>query len=155
APQQKTAAAPAQAPQKAPAAPAPQRPAPQQTPAQTRTAQQSPASGRDGGSREASPPDMTPVISKEELRRTRSSPLGRKIAAEHGVDISGMEGTGLSGRVTKQDIMAYLDRGASAAPEPARGRATTQAPAPQPAMQFRPGESTRVEPMTTIRRKIA
>ncbi|HKY31448.1 MAG TPA: biotin/lipoyl-containing protein, partial [Candidatus Polarisedimenticolia bacterium] len=40
--------------------------------------------------------------SREELRRTRSSPVVRKMAAEHGIDISSLEGTGISGRVTKQ-----------------------------------------------------
>ena len=43
----------------------------------------------------------------EELRRTKSSPLVRKIAQEHGVDIARLEGTGLSGRVTKNDILSF------------------------------------------------
>src|SRR5262249_30753794 len=46
---------------------------------------------------------------EEELTRTRSSPLVRKIAAEHGVDISQIEGTGLAGRVTKNDIFSYIE----------------------------------------------
>ncbi|MGI8898784.1 MAG: biotin/lipoyl-containing protein, partial [Pyrinomonadaceae bacterium] len=41
----------------------------------------------------------------EELRKTKSSPLVRKIAQEHGVDIAKLDGTGLSGRVTKNDIL--------------------------------------------------
>ncbi|HEY6552218.1 MAG TPA: dihydrolipoamide acetyltransferase family protein, partial [Vicinamibacteria bacterium] len=49
--------------------------------------------------------DMT----AEELRHTRSSPVVRKIAAEHNVDISGIPGTGISGRVTKQDILEHLE----------------------------------------------
>ena len=44
----------------------------------------------------------------EDLRRTKSSPLVRKIAQEHGVDISQLEGTGLSGRVTKNDILSFI-----------------------------------------------
>jgi 2-oxoglutarate dehydrogenase E2 component (dihydrolipoamide succinyltransferase) len=48
---------------------------------------------------------------KEELRRTRSSPLVRNIAREHGVEISQVQGSGLSGRVTKRDILAYVARG--------------------------------------------
>ncbi|HEY3174714.1 MAG TPA: 2-oxoglutarate dehydrogenase, E2 component, dihydrolipoamide succinyltransferase [Candidatus Polarisedimenticolia bacterium] len=87
--------------------------------------------------------------SREELRRTRSSPLVRKIAAEHGIDISGIEGTGISGRVTRQDIMAHVERGAGA---PAAR--TPAAAAPIPSI-FKPGESTRVEPMSAIRKKIA
>src|ERR1041384_2523064 len=48
----------------------------------------------------------------EELRRTKSSPLVRNIAREHGIDISQLEGTGASGRVTKNDILSYIESGA-------------------------------------------
>ncbi len=47
---------------------------------------------------------------KDELRRTRSSPLVRKIAEEHDVDISEIEGTGIGGRVTKQDILSFIEK---------------------------------------------
>src|SRR5713101_3606174 len=48
----------------------------------------------------------------EEAIRQRSSPLVRKIAQEHNIDISHIDGTGIAGRVTKQDILSYLgDRG--------------------------------------------
>ena len=40
----------------------------------------------------------------------RSSPLVRKIAREHGVNLSQISGTGLGGRITKQDIMAFIER---------------------------------------------
>jgi pyruvate dehydrogenase E2 component (dihydrolipoamide acetyltransferase) len=99
--------------------------------------------------------------SVEELRRTRSSPVVRKMAAEHGVDISALEGTGISGRVTKQDLLSYLERGGAAAgPGPARPAGPAPSPMPSaPPMQappaFRPGEAVRIEPMTTMRRKIA
>jgi 2-oxoglutarate dehydrogenase E2 component (dihydrolipoamide succinyltransferase) len=53
----------------------------------------------------------------DELRRTRSSPLVRRIAAEHHLDISAIKGTGLGGRVTKQDVMDHLAK-AAAAPTP-------------------------------------
>jgi pyruvate dehydrogenase E2 component (dihydrolipoamide acetyltransferase) len=53
--------------------------------------------------------------SLEERLRTKSSPLVRKIAAEHGVEIAGVPGTGISGRVTKRDIMQFLESGGSAA----------------------------------------
>jgi 2-oxoglutarate dehydrogenase E2 component (dihydrolipoamide succinyltransferase) len=49
------------------------------------------------------------IPSKAELRRQRSSPLVRNIAAEHGVDLAEVQGTGLSGRVTKRDILAYVE----------------------------------------------
>ena len=47
--------------------------------------------------------------SYEERLRTKSSPLVRKIAAEHGVEIAGINGSGIAGRVTKRDILAHLD----------------------------------------------
>jgi pyruvate dehydrogenase E2 component (dihydrolipoamide acetyltransferase) len=90
----------------------------------------------------------------EELRRTKSSPLVRKIAKEHGVDVGGLEGTGLSGRVTKNDILSFIESGApapvarsAASPAPAR-----DIPASPPA---KPGEGDRVEQMTVMRKKIA
>jgi 2-oxoglutarate dehydrogenase E2 component (dihydrolipoamide succinyltransferase) len=87
-----------------------------------------------------------PGESQEELLRRRSSPVVRAIAEEKGVDISQLSGTGISGRVTKQDIEAFLagatQIGArpSAAPSAAREDsskgvqpAATAAPAPQTA----------------------
>jgi 2-oxoglutarate dehydrogenase E2 component (dihydrolipoamide succinyltransferase) len=53
-------------------------------------------------------------ISKEDLRRQRSSPLVRRIAKEHNVDIRLIKGTGISGRVTKQDILGFLKSGGPA-----------------------------------------
>src|SRR5690242_10591992 len=50
----------------------------------------------------------------EDLRRTKSSPLVRKIAEEHGIDIGQLEGTGMSGRVTKNDILSFIESGAPA-----------------------------------------
>ena len=88
---------------------------------------------------------------KEELRRQKSSPLVRKIAREHNVDIQQINGTGISGRVTKNDILGYISSGA----------ATAAAPAPKPAAApvhvpaFRPGERVEIVPMTIMRKKIA
>jgi 2-oxoglutarate dehydrogenase E2 component (dihydrolipoamide succinyltransferase) len=90
--------------------------------------------------------------SADELRRTKSSPLVRKIAAEHGVDIAKLEGTGLSGRVTKNDILSFIESGA--APAPAAAPAAAPAPAPS-APAVRPGEGDRVEQMSVMRKKIA
>src|SRR6478735_2773418 len=53
----------------------------------------------------------------DELRRIKSSPLVRKIAAEHGVDITRIPGSGLSGRVTKQDILSFIETGAALRPQ--------------------------------------
>jgi pyruvate dehydrogenase E2 component (dihydrolipoamide acetyltransferase) len=49
----------------------------------------------------------------EERVRTKSSPLVRKIAAEHGLNIASMQGTGIAGRVTKRDIVGFIDSGAA------------------------------------------
>jgi pyruvate dehydrogenase E2 component (dihydrolipoamide acetyltransferase) len=87
-----------------------------------------------------------------ELRRTRSSPLVRKIAKEHGIDITGLNGTGISGRVTKKDITGFIESGGAAAraASPASARASIP---PPPA--FQPGESVRIEKMGVMRKKIA
>jgi len=99
----------------------------------------------------------------EELRRTKSSPLVRKIAQEHGVDIARLEGTGLSGRVTKNDILSFIESGSPAtagtgtksqAAQPAR--ATSSAAIQEvPAPPAKPAEGDRVEQMTVMRKKIA
>jgi pyruvate dehydrogenase E2 component (dihydrolipoamide acetyltransferase) len=55
--------------------------------------------------------------SLEERLRTKSSPLVRKMAAEHGLEISALHGSGIAGRVTKRDILKYIESGGpSAAP---------------------------------------
>jgi 2-oxoglutarate dehydrogenase E2 component (dihydrolipoamide succinyltransferase) len=84
----------------------------------------------------------------EERLRTKSSPLVRKIAAEHGIELARMQGTGIAGRVTKRDIESYLASGASAAPARsmhAPHGVEQHGPDPEPW----PGD--RVEPMTKIR----
>jgi 2-oxoglutarate dehydrogenase E2 component (dihydrolipoamide succinyltransferase) len=67
--------------------------------------------------------------SAEERLRTRSTPVVRKIAAEHGVDIASVPGTGHAGRVTKQDILSFIEvDGRDAAPAE-RGRPALGEPA--------------------------
>jgi len=115
----------------------------------------------------------------EERLRRRSTPLVRKIAAEHGVDLSEVQGTGRAGRVTKQDILAYIEqreKAAAAAAPAARATATAAPPAApraaptgvmdadqlwnlfysqvrHPEWPVRPND--RVEPMDRIRRLTA
>ena len=93
---------------------------------------------------EAEDDDAQP--STDDLRRQRSSPLVRRIAKEHDVDIRLIKGTGISGRVTKQDILGFIDSGKGRR-APAGGGVTIPA--------FAPGESVRVVPMSVMRRKIA
>ncbi len=62
------------------------------------------------------------------------SPLVRKLAQEHGLDLSSIAGTGAGGRITKADVMQAVSSGAgTAAPAPGPSSATAQAPAPAPA----------------------
>src|ERR1700692_4548117 len=77
----------------------------------------------------------TPQGSDEE-EEARSSPLVRKIAREHGVSLSQISGTGLGGRITKQDIMAFIERAPSAAAAPS-------APAAPQAAASAPSRTTR------------
>jgi pyruvate dehydrogenase E2 component (dihydrolipoyllysine-residue acetyltransferase) len=92
--------------------------------------------------------------SVEELRRQKSSPLVRRIAREHHVDIHQIHGTGISGRVTKNDILGFIQSGKATAPAAASQPATAR-PAPEPGPVFRPGERVEIVPMTIMRKKIA
>ncbi len=88
---------------------------------------------------------VQPVQHVEDVRRARSSPLVRRIAKEHHVDIATIAGSGIGGRVTKQDILGFLEHRPSGAP-----KAPTQyIPA------FRPGEPVEIVPMGVMRKKIA
>jgi len=102
----------------------------------------------------------------EERLRRRSTPLVRRIAAEHGVDIASVSGTGHAGRVTKQDILSFIDQ---QRPVEAASSKPVRPPAPaevtgdfwsifygqvrHPEFNERPGD--RVEPMDRIRRLTA
>ena len=114
------------------------------------------------------PPAKAAEPTVEELRRTKSSPLVRKIAQEHNVDISKLEGTGLSGRVTKNDILSFIESGTAPAATPtapappsrqeapAAVSAAPAAPAELPASPPpRPQMGDRVESMSVMRKKIA
>ena len=94
---------------------------------------------------------------KEDLRRQKSSPLVRRIAREHNVDIQQIQGTGISGRVTKHDILGFIESGKGRiAPPPAETYAARPPAAPPAhAPVFKPGERVEIVPMTIMRRKIA
>jgi pyruvate dehydrogenase E2 component (dihydrolipoyllysine-residue acetyltransferase) len=93
------------------------------------------------------------------------SPVVARIAAEHNVDVTGIEGTGRGGRVTKKDILAFIESGAqapapAAAPEaepappaPEAARAEPAPPTAPAAVEAQPGEQ--LEPMTAMRNGIA
>ena len=96
--------------------------------------------------------DMTAA----ELRRVRSTPVVRKIAAEHGIDIAQIAGSGSDGRVTKKDILAFIDAGGAKA-APAAAATSVSAPSgrvelgiPMVPVKVRPADT--IEKMTGIRR---
>ncbi|MGC2327457.1 MAG: 2-oxoglutarate dehydrogenase, E2 component, dihydrolipoamide succinyltransferase, partial [Candidatus Sulfotelmatobacter sp.] len=105
------------------------------------------------------PPAAAPAATsshKDEEDEARSSPLVRKIAREHGVSLSQISGSGLGGRITKQDIMAFIEGQSTAQPASAQPAATQPAAAaarpatPGPAPY--PGD---LVPMTNMRKIIA
>jgi pyruvate dehydrogenase E2 component (dihydrolipoamide acetyltransferase) len=118
--------------------------------------------------------------SSEDAIRERSSPLVRKIAKEHHVDIAQIHGTGIAGRVTKDDILGFIDKGASTQSGPASpagqpsqtgpGSAAPAQPSAASARQagvsvsgapavatvtFKPGANDHVEKMSVMRKRIA
>jgi pyruvate dehydrogenase E2 component (dihydrolipoamide acetyltransferase) len=105
-------------------------------------------------------PGLAKPWSAAEARELRLSPVVRKIAREHHVDVRNIAGTGDGGRVTKNDILAYIEAGSPASAPAAPGGATAgQAPpllAPNPAATagLDPSKYERT-PMTVMRRKIA
>jgi 2-oxoglutarate dehydrogenase E2 component (dihydrolipoamide succinyltransferase) len=109
-------------------------------------------------------PAAPPAPAETHDEDVRSSPLVRKLARENNVDLSQVTGTGLGGRITKQDIMAFIERGPSAAAPPQiastpqadgvsqpSSRPEPSAP-PRPAPAAIPGD---LVPMSQMRKIIA
>src|SRR5260370_20134475 len=91
------------------------------------------------------------VQTAEQRLRTKSTPLVRKIAAEHSVDISRIAGSGYAGRVTKQDILGYIEKAPTAAPADRAPRtAPLSGPIEHPTVE--PWPADRVEPWSKIRK---
>jgi 2-oxoglutarate dehydrogenase dihydrolipoamide succinyltransferase (E2 component) len=151
------APAPAAAPRYEPAPEAPKPEPPKPAPAPIQPSRPEPAVSQ------APTPGDGDAGAEAERVRTASSPVVRKIAAEHGVDIKEVEGTGIHGRVTRRDIEAYLGQAAAseppAAPRPAPVATTELVPAPpqRPAVEgfyvppYSEGERVEIEPMSRIR----
>jgi pyruvate dehydrogenase E2 component (dihydrolipoamide acetyltransferase) len=102
----------------------------------------------------AQPQASQPQFSHEEEDHARSSPLVRKIAREHNINLAQVSGTGLGGRITKQDITAFLEQGpGSAAPVTSATSAPPVKPnVGTPAPAAIPGD---LVPMTQMRKIIA
>ena len=90
------------------------------------------------------------VMTAEQRLRTKSTPLVRKIAAEHSVDISRIPGSGYAGRVTKQDILGYIERAPTAPAPGPRPQPLGPGSVEHPAVEPWPGD--RVEPWSKIRK---
>jgi pyruvate dehydrogenase E2 component (dihydrolipoamide acetyltransferase) len=106
----------------------------------------------------AVPAQAAGSLSKEELRRQKSSPLVRRIAKEHNVDIRGIQGTGISGRVTKNDILGFIQSGPTGAPQvgaPAAAQAGRTITIGAQGPVYRPGDRVEIVPMSVMRKKIA
>jgi 2-oxoglutarate dehydrogenase E2 component (dihydrolipoamide succinyltransferase) len=105
-----------------------------------------------------SAPAPPPPAAQEEDEQARSSPLVRKIAREHGVSLSQISGTGLGGRITKQDIMSFLES-QSSAPAPAAQSQSVSAPAAPIARPSTPSAAAPypgdLVPMSNMRKLIA
>jgi 2-oxoglutarate dehydrogenase E2 component (dihydrolipoamide succinyltransferase) len=116
---------------------------------------------------EAAPPPLPPPPAPEAPSEPGGpmSPLVRKMAREHNIDLSEVKGTGAGGRITKQDVEAYLAQSAPApappaappAPAPVAAAPVAPAPVPQTLPPLPPPGTakTRVEPLSVMRTKIA
>jgi pyruvate dehydrogenase E2 component (dihydrolipoamide acetyltransferase) len=138
----------------APAKPAPEKPAAKSE--EKKPEEKKPAPG---------PPPAAAAPAPAHEEEARSSPLVRKIAREHGVSLSQIAGTGLGGRITKQDIMQFIESqsspparvGTDAFVRPAERSEAAPSPAPSPAPHPAapapyPGD---LVPMTNMRKLIA
>jgi pyruvate dehydrogenase E2 component (dihydrolipoamide acetyltransferase) len=113
----------------------------------------------------AAPPAPAPPAEPESHDEdVRSSPLVRKIARENNVDLARVAGTGLGGRITKQDIMAFLEKGSAAAappqiaPAPQADGTSQPASRPEPSAPPRPAPAAipgDLVPMSQMRKIIA
>ncbi len=107
-------------------------------------------------------PPAAPAAHADDDEEARSSPLVRKIAREHGISLSQVPGTGLGGRITKQDIQSFIDNqssqpahvetAASAVPRSEASGPATPPPARPAAPAPFPGD---LVPMTKMRQLIA
>src|SRR6266498_1632336 len=118
----------------APAPPAPPAAAPEQPAPRPRDLEPPQPQPEQPSTPEAEEPE-----SLEERRRTKSSPLVRKIARENNIDITNIQGSGVSGRVTKNDILGYIQQ-----PKEQPAPAETPRPSATPHPSFKPGENVRI-----------
>lgn len=143
-----------------PPAPAPEPPKPAAQPAPPAAPASQPAPPPAAGPYPPTPGPAPQAPAEDEAGPL--SPLVRKMAREYNIDLGQVRGTGAGGRITKQDVEAYMasqgartvSQAAPVAPAPAAPApsAPPQAPPPMPRAE---AAKTRVEPMSTMRKKIA
>ena len=113
-----------------------------------------PTAGADGESEARAPAASTaPTPAASESDRTYVTPLVRKLAKEHDVDLESLNGTGVGGRIRKQDVLAAAEAAKQAAAAPAP-EAPAEAPAPAPAAEVSSLRGT-TEKMSRLRQTIA
>jgi 2-oxoglutarate dehydrogenase E2 component (dihydrolipoamide succinyltransferase) len=93
-------------------------------------------------------PREEPRTEPRHAAEIKATPLARKMAQEHQIDLARVVGTGPAGRIREQDVLAYMQQ-AQAAPN---GAASTQTPAPPPPA---PARGVRVERMSPLRQRVA
>jgi pyruvate dehydrogenase E2 component (dihydrolipoamide acetyltransferase) len=120
-----SAATPAPAP--APAKSSPAAPAPVPGPAKSAAPAPSPAPA----AAQAAPPAAAPATGTG-AERIHSSPLVRRLAKEHGIDLASLEGTGAGGRITKEDMEAAIAAQSGGVPAASAGASTRPTPPPPP-----------------------
>ena len=91
-------------------------------------------------------------MSEEPAQADGLSPAVRRLVTEHDLDPAAITGTGKDGRLTKGDVLAYLDSEVSEAPDPPVSEPETPAPSPAPAVS---SDGERREPMSQLRTRIA
>ncbi|MDT0396297.1 MULTISPECIES: 2-oxoglutarate dehydrogenase, E2 component, dihydrolipoamide succinyltransferase [Streptomyces] len=124
------APAPAPAPTPAPAAPAPAPAAPAPAPAAPAPQQAAPAAPAPAPAAPAPQAPAAPAAAQATDEGAYVTPLVRKLAAENGVDLSTVKGTGVGGRIRKQDVLAAAEAAKAAAPAPAAAAAPAAKKAP-------------------------
>jgi 2-oxoglutarate dehydrogenase E2 component (dihydrolipoamide succinyltransferase) len=91
-----------------------------------------------------------------DIRRSRSSPLVRRMALDHNLDISAIQGSGIGGRVTKQDVLAHLSRDAgSGIRGPASGTSEPGSRIPDPGSRIHATERAERQTLSPMRKTIA
>jgi pyruvate dehydrogenase E2 component (dihydrolipoamide acetyltransferase) len=119
--------------------PAPQAGTPEEEPATPVEGEAVPSAQRDAGITTTAAAAAGEAETLEERLRTRSSPLVRRIAAEHGIEIEALRGSGRAGRVTKDDILRHIEERERAPAVAGAGDGRGRAPAP-PAPRRPPAE---------------